>query len=50
MAEDAVMKMYEAQAIAIEKEAEADRLKRENEELVDELRRLRVEKEGGVQF
>lgn len=46
MTEDALLKMYEAQAIAIEKEAEASRLRRENEALTEELRQLQRETEG----
>ena len=46
MAEDALLQMYEAQAIAIEQRAEADRLRGENEELTERLGRLQRKREG----
>lgn len=40
MEDDPVMKMYEAQAIAIEKQEEIDRLNRKKDELEERLRRF----------
>lgn len=42
MEDDPVLKMYEAQAIAVEKQEEIDRLKGEKEELEERLRSLEL--------
>lgn len=38
--DDPVLKMYEAQAIAIEKQAEIEKLKKDKDELIELMKRL----------
>lgn len=44
MDDDPLFKMYEAQAIAVEKQAEIDKLEREKDELQKRMRRLELGK------
>lgn len=44
MDDDPLFKMYEAQAIAVEKQAEIDKLEREKDELQKRMRRLELDK------
>ena len=46
MSDDPVMKMYEAQAIAMEKQDEIDRLNKEKDELEERVRRVDLGREG----
>ena len=40
------MEMYEAQALAIETQLEADKVKKQNEELKRQVRRLQEDRKG----
>lgn len=44
MNDDDKLAMYEAMAIAVEKQTEINRLNRENEKLLERLRRLELDK------
>ena len=47
MDDDPLMQMYEAQAIAIEKQLEIHKLKMEKEELEEKLKQYELGREGG---